>query len=79
MATITATTLAQFLAYAEDAINWRGAPMVDGNVGFGKEGRGNLTQMKRAGLITTFRSDGENFIEFTPEGRALAAEHNIQV
>jgi len=74
---ITDRSLALFLDYARDAGNWSGNPLVGGNVGGTKEDRGNLTQLKRAGLIKTFRSDGHDWIEFTPAGIALAKEHGV--
>lgn len=76
---ITATSLELFLAYARDAANWSGTPLVGGNVGGSKEERGNLTQLKRAGLITTFRDEGETWISFTDAGIALAATHGVRV
>jgi hypothetical protein len=79
---ITETSLAVFLAYAKDAGNWSGTPLVGGNVGGSKEERGNLTQLKRAGLITTFTDPGvgngpEVWLNFTEAGKALAAEHGV--
>lgn len=76
---ITATSLELFLAYARDAGNWSGTPLVGGNVGGGKEERGNLTQLKRAGLITTFRDGGDTWVDFTPRGIAAAAEHGVDL
>jgi len=49
---ITSESKRVFIAYANDAPNWNGMPLVGGNVGGSKEERGNLTQLKRAGLIT---------------------------
>lgn len=74
---ITAKSLDLFLDLARDAGNWSGTPMVGGNVEIGADGRGNLTQLKRAGLITTFRHDGGGFVEFTEDRLTLAAEHDI--
>lgn len=74
---LTNTSKELFLAYARDAVNWGGTPLVGGNVGGSKEERGNLTQLKRAGLITTFRSDGEIWIDFTLEGIDLAMDEGI--
>lgn len=79
MTDITQTSLDLFLAYAKDAHNWGGTPCVGGNVGGTKEERGNLTQLKKAGLIQTFVSDGDTFVEFTEAGRALAAHHGIEL
>ena len=58
MNTITARSLELFLEYAEDAPSWNGNPLVGGNVGGSKEDRGNLTQLKRAGLVETFKAYG---------------------
>lgn len=76
---ITQQSLALFLDYAHDAGNWSGTPLVGGNVGGTAEDRGNLTQLKRAGLITTAREDGSTWLFFTDEGKALAAEHGINI
>jgi len=76
---ITLASLALFLAYAKDARNWSGQPLVGGNVGGSKEDRGNLTQLKRAKLITTILDDGNTWINFTEAGKALALQHGVQV
>lgn len=76
---ITDRSLEVFLAYARDAGNWSGSPLVGGNVGGSREDRGNLTQLKRAGLIQTLRSDGHDWVIFTEAGRALAAGHGVEV
>jgi hypothetical protein len=77
--TLTPRSIELFLAYARDAGNWSGNPCVGGNVGGSKEDRGNLTNLKRAGLIQTFKSDGQTWIEFTDEGRAFARERGIEI
>lgn len=77
---ITKTSLEVFLAYAKDACNWGGEPLVGGNVGGTPEERGNLTQLKKAGLIKTFEEDRNTvFISFTDAGKALATKHNISI
>jgi len=76
---ITEKSLALFLAYAQDSGNWSGLACVGGNVGGSKEDRGNLTQLKQAGLITTFADEGQTWISFTDEGKALAATHGIEI
>ena len=77
MTNITETSLALFLEYAEDASNWNGMPLVGGNVSSGPAERGNLTQLKVAGLIETFKEEGHIWLDFTDAGKALAAEHGI--
>lgn len=76
---ITETSLKVFLNYAKDAPNWGGSPLAGGNVGGSREERGNLTQLKKAGLITTFVDEGNTWINFTVAGRALAHRYGIQV
>lgn len=78
-AAITETSLQLFLALARDAGNWSGTPMLGGNVLVGTKGRGNVTQLKQAGLITTFVDRGDAFAAFTDDGIALAAEHGIDI
>lgn len=77
--TITAQSLKIFLAYAKDAGNWNGTPLVGGNVGGSKAERGNLTQLKLAGLIKTDVEEGNTWLFFTDAGIALAAEHGIKL
>lgn len=76
---ITETSKQVFLAYAEDAANWNGMPLVGGNVGGSVEERGNLTQLKQAGLIKTERLDGHVWVVFTESGIAYAAENGITI
>lgn len=76
---ITETSKQVFLAYAKDACNWSGSPLVGGNVGGTKEERGNLTQLKKVGLITTFRDEGCDWIQFTEAGKTFAAENGITI
>jgi hypothetical protein len=71
---ITDASLALFIKYAKDADNWSGTPCVGGNVG-----GGNLTQLKKAGMITTFVSDGATFVQFTDSGKALALTHGVSL
>lgn len=76
---ITEKSLEVFLMYAKDAGNWGGNPWIGGNVGGSKEERGNLTQLKQAGLIRTQQEGGDSFIIFTEEGKALAAQHGVSI
>ncbi len=76
---ITTESKRVFEAYARDAVNWNGSPLVGGNVGGSKEDRGNLTQLKRAGLITTENNGIDLWVEFTERGREYAAEIGIDL
>lgn len=77
--TLTADSLRLFKDIANDAGNWGGTPMVGGNVCTTKADLGNLTDLKKHGLLSTFESDGCYFIDFTPAGLALAFVHGIQI
>jgi len=76
---ITDKSLKLFLAYAADAENWNGEPLVGGNIKATKESRGNLTQLKKTGYITTFDDDGCVWMSFTDNGKKLAADHGIEI
>ena len=78
-AQLTATSIEVFKAYAEDADNWSGTPLVGGNVGGSKEERGNLTQLKKAGLIQTDVDEGCTWVIFTPLGVEYAASLGITI
>jgi hypothetical protein len=73
-ASLTSASLELFRQYAADAPNWSGMPCVGGNVGGSAQDRGNLTQLKRLGLITTRKEDGQTWIIFTPDGTRFAKE-----
>lgn len=79
MITLTPRSLELFLAYAADAGNWGGTPLVGGNVGGGREDTGNLTHLKKAGLITPGADGATVYINFTEAGRALAAQHGVEI
>jgi hypothetical protein len=68
-----------FIAYAEDACNWSGTPLVGGNVGGTKEDQGNLTDLKKKGLLSTFKSDGLEWVSFTDQGIAYAKQLGITI
>lgn len=63
-----------FEAYTKDAVNWSGIPLVGGNVGGSKEERGNLTHLKRLGLIKTFKDEGCIWIIYTDKGKEVAKD-----
>ena len=75
MTNISKDSLNLFIALASDADNWNGQPLID----ITKEQRGNLSDLKKKGLITTFRDDGCDWADFTDDGIALAAKHGISI
>ena len=74
---ITDTSRELFVELAKDAINWAGAPLLGGNVPADKHTRGNVTQLKKAGLIWTEVDEGNTWVYFTDEGRSYARELGV--
>jgi len=72
---LTPRSLDLFLELAHDAGNWSGTPLVEVT----PAERGNLTHLKVAGLLTTHTDEGDTFAAFTSAGRALAAEHGVDL
>ena len=72
--TLSPETLALFIVLVEDAGNWSGQPMIGqgANVATTKETRGNITDLKRKGLVTTYKDRGDTFVAFTPAAKELA-------
>ena len=68
MIDLTPASLALFKSLVEDAGNWSGTPLVEVDV----HERGNLTQLKRRGLLTTFTDRNDVFAVFTDKGRLFA-------
>jgi hypothetical protein len=61
MKTVTKASLDLLVNLANDAGNWSGSPMLQ----ISKEERGNLTQLKREKIVTTFKDDGVEFVSFS--------------
>lgn len=76
---ITTASHELFMDLAKDAPNWSGTPLLGGNVEITKEERGNLTQLKRAGLLTTRLDEGNVWVYFTAAGEAYAAENGVDL
>jgi hypothetical protein len=70
MITLTPASMNLLRDLAEDAPNWSGEPPA----WVSKEERGNLTQLKKAGMLVTFISEGDPFAVFTRAGVALVAQ-----
>ena len=73
--TLTPASLELFLELANDAGNWGGTPLVEVT----PAERGNLTHLKRAGLLVTQSEEGDTFAYFTAAGAELAREHGVEV
>lgn len=67
---LTAETKNLFISFLEDAPNWNGQPLLD----ITKEQRGNLSDLKRKGLVETFSDEGCDWVDFTTAGITFAAE-----
>jgi len=82
MTSFEQNTLGRFLEYAADSPNWSGSALVGGNVGGDPEDKGYITNMKKRGWIVT-APDPDNprnvWLEFTEEGRKVAAENGIEI
>jgi len=73
--TITTLDHSLFIKLAMDAGNWSGTPLLD----ITASERGNLTNLKKAGLLTTFREEGCDWVSFTELGREYAAANHIEI
>ena len=70
---LTEASRVLFVALVKDAGNWAGMPMWGGNVGGSKEDRGNLTDLKKKGLVRTQQDEGCEWVTFTDLGREFAS------
>ena len=82
MSTVSFTPASEtlFKALASDAVNWNGEPLLDGNVFTDKHLRGNITHLKKLGLIITFKEEGNTWVQFTDKGKEVAmTQFSIEV
>jgi hypothetical protein len=79
---LTTAVIERFLAYAKDAGNWGGEPLIGGNVGGDAADKGYIANMKKAGLVRTVQ-DSDNrecfWLIFTEAGKARAALNGILI
>ena len=68
LTTLTDTSRRLFLDLYNDAPNWSGQPMLNGNVKTDVHLRGNVTDLKKHGLIETFTDEGQTWVQFTDAG-----------
>ena len=83
---LTTASLALFADFCEDAQNWGGKPLVNGNVSVDKARQGNLTDLKMKGLLNTYEdADKDSYgnplfwVVFTDFGRAFAESQGITI
>ena len=67
---MTDATLKLFKGLVESSSSWNGEPLFEGT----KEDRGNLTDLKKRGLVETFTDDGCLWVSFTEAGAEKAVE-----
>jgi len=77
--TLTEHSHLLFIELANDAGNWSGTPLFGGNVGDEVSDKGNLTDLKKKGLVTTFEDEGCSWVVFTEVGKAYAAENGVDL
>jgi len=77
---LTATSRSLLLRLISDAPNWAGNPMLAQSSigGDERKERGNITDLKRKGLITSFIDDGFVFITFSKKCYDILDALNIQ-
>ncbi len=56
-------------AIAKDAANWNGLPPCFNHITL--QNRGNLTDLKKKGLLSTFKDEGEEWIQISRAGKDL--------
>lgn len=71
---LTTDTLALFLELAKDAGNWNGMPLL---AVLTPAEKGNLTDLKKKGLVKIEKEDGSEWVIFSVEGLRLAVDHGI--
>jgi hypothetical protein len=69
--------LSLFIAYAQDAGNWDGLPVIGGNINSTLENNGYLGDLVKKGYIETEWFESGQFIRFTNKGKELAEENGI--
>lgn len=75
---LTADTQAFFVEIVEDLGNWSGMPLFGGNISDSAKNKGHLTDLKKKGLVTSFREEGCTWLELTEDGKAFATELGLE-
>lgn len=68
---ITQASFDLFKKFAMDAGNWGGMPLVGGNFQLSQADKGNLTDLKKHGLLTTWVDEGLAWVQFTDRGAEI--------
>lgn len=67
---LTSASYNLFTALVKDAGNWSGMPLYQGL----RSENGNLTDLKRKGLVGTQEDEGNTWVYFTEAGRDMALQ-----
>lgn len=77
---LTEKSNALFLAFANDAGNWSGTPLIGGNVEMTRAKRGNLSDLVQKGLVmVSDDGEGNTWVHFTRAGVDYANEHGVDL
>lgn len=80
--TLTPASHELFMQFADDAGNWNGMPLVNGNVIVDAQLRGNLTDLVKKGLVTVDTDEDDKscqWLSFTDEGKAYSAAYGVDL
>jgi hypothetical protein len=72
---LTAASQDLFISLAQEAEEWNGTPLLDITLAQ----RGNLTDLKKNDLLTTFKDEGCDWVLFTDAGKTFAASLGINL
>ena len=75
MINFTSESKKLFDELVEDSPNWGGEVLVNGNVKIDEQRKGNLTHLKKLGLVKTFIDEGLSWVQFTELGKKIGNIH----
>ena len=75
---LTATSAKLLTDLIQDAGNWSGRPPLNGNVQTDNALKGNVTDLKKQGYISTQLDEGFAWVNFTKKAVEFAAANGIK-
>lgn len=72
---LTAESRSLFESVVKDLPNWNGTTPCFNHID--SQSRGNLTDLKKKGLVKTYRYDGEEWIDLTEAGTGFARAEGL--